>query len=92
MNWLVLLLLFCCSDCGCDFGCNKKGCCRNHERHECERSSEGREESCRCCEREERKEKEERGKCDTPGMVPPPWQEYPSVGNRREENCECGCK
>lgn len=64
-------------------GCEERRPCREQEPCGCEERRPCREpEPCRCDERE-------REGCDSPGMIPPPWQEYPKFPRRNDcEDCE----
>ena len=80
-------------------GCEKEPCGRGLEPRECDRRPEPcdrRPEPCGC-EEERPCRKEERCGCmdgersggDGPGLIPPPWQEYPQFPRRdNRENCE----
>lgn len=60
-------------DCGCE---------ESHDHHHHHHHHEQEEEGCGC-------ERNERESCDVPGMIPPPWQEYPSFPRRdNQDNCE----
>lgn len=97
MNCIILLLLLSCcgwgGNTGCGCGCRRSGCCgdarprreEKPERRECGRQPrpDREDEGCGCG--GSRKENEH---CDMPGMIPPPWQEYPGFP-RRDEGCGC---
>lgn len=88
-----------CAACG-DNGC-RRGVCRGRmtERRDCGRGEpcgrdcdrdRGRGEPCgRDCDRDCGCAQDDRESCDVPGMIPPPWQEYPKFPRRdRGEDCE----
>lgn len=93
----------CSNDCGCNNGCgcesgrSSRGCgCSNSRECACAREAvrEARED-VREALRDVREAKErEQAACDGPGMVPPPWQDYPPMP-RRDMGCDddrdCGC-
>ncbi len=102
---ILLLLLGCCGgwrygggNCCGERNVNCGG--RRGSRERCNFKEEcGRERSqgdCGC--REERGERdrndcgcarEERERCDVPGMIPPPWQEYPGFSHRdKGDDCD----
>ncbi|MCM1056146.1 MAG: hypothetical protein NC517_00845 [Firmicutes bacterium] len=106
MNWIILLLLFGCGGCNSgrsnSCGCGSGGNC-NNGRGECDsaRCACAREavrearEDVREALRDVREARErEQAVCDGPGMVPPPWQDYPPMP-RRDMGCDddrdCGC-
>lgn len=79
-----------------DRDCDRGDSCRGDRgrdcdrRESCGRERENRQDDC-CC--EERSAcgcaQDERESCDVPGMIPPPWQEYPRFPRRdRGEDCE----
>lgn len=91
------------NDCGCgrgsDCGCrrdNDCGCGNNRRECACARQAvREAKEDAREALRDVREAKErEQAVCDGPGMVPPPWQDYPPMP-RRDNGCDndrdCGC-
>ncbi|MCM1192382.1 MAG: hypothetical protein NC123_13495 [Butyrivibrio sp.] len=105
MNWIILLLLFGCgcggSGRGSNCGCGGRSCnndCGTNVGTSCacarEAVREARED-VREALRDVREARErEQAVCDGPGMVPPPWQDYPPMP-RRDMGCDddrdCGC-
>lgn len=83
--------------CGCGND-NDCGCGCNNQRRECACAREAvreAKEDVREALRDVREAKErEQAVCDGPGMVPPPWQDYPPMP-RRDRGCDddrdCGC-
>lgn len=89
----------------CERDCDMPKCDRPrhcHERRECDRREPGCTDPCRrqeeCCCEEKRPcreaegcgcAREERDGCDSPGMIPPPWQEYPKFPRR---DCDADCE
>lgn len=84
--------------CGCAGRNIREGqCCgRTEERGNCGCREERRhckEEGCGCEDRHSHEEdcgceRRERESCAVPGMIPPPWQEYPGFP-RRDEKDDC---
>lgn len=88
-------------NCGCNS--NRECGCRNSRGHSCRRESEGRNNEGRGCEpvmpfrdHHERMSEDcgcgqpDDKNCDGPGMIPPPWQEYPQFPRRGGgETCDC---
>lgn len=68
-------------------GCEERRPCREPEPCGCEENRPCREpEPCGC---EENRPCREPEPCDNPGMIPPPWQEYPKFPRRNGcEDCE----
>lgn len=87
MNCLIILLLLnCCGgrNCGCgnsNCGRGQTGSRTGRNRSECSCNQSGE----RASERRAEERREEKS-CDIPGMIPPPWQEYPMP---RRESCDC---
>lgn len=91
------------NDCGCNTGC---GCGGNGRT---DRSNNNGCRECACAREAVREAKEdvrealrdvrearerEQAACDGPGMVPPPWQDYPPMPRRdmgRDDDRDCGC-
>lgn len=75
------------NDCGCGNNCRECASARQAVREA--------KEDAREALRDVREAKErEQAVCDGPGMVPPPWQDYPPMP-RRDNDCgndrDCGC-
>lgn len=74
------------SGCGCGNGRNRDMAQRNFDRGDCG-CGNPEPEDCGC-------RQEERECCDVPGMIPPPWQDYPPFPRRdnmergNSEDCE----
>lgn len=75
------------------FGCcggNWGGCGRSGRDDDCGCGRPGRDDDCGCG-RPDRDD--DCGRNEDRGRIPQPWQDYPSVGNRRENaEDDCGCK
>ncbi len=76
-------------------GCRREeGRREDCRREDCRREERREKEECGC--REPRREggdcggpRHEKERCDSPGMIPPPWQEYPGFPHRDDR---CGCE
>lgn len=90
--------------CGCNSGCGNgnNSSCNNRPSCRCERAREATREAredAREALRDVREARErEQAVCDGPGMVPPPWQDYPPMPRRGEDrrgeerrDSDCGC-
>lgn len=82
------------NDCGCGSGRGDRS--GNNNRRECACAREAvreAKEDVREALRDVREARErEQAVCDGPGMVPPPWKEYPSMPRRdMERDDDCGC-
>lgn len=83
--------------CGCDHVDERCGSGRERGAMPgcCDRRDSGRRNDCGC-EEERRHEHEDCGcaadareSCEVPGMIPPPWQEYPRFSHRQDkDDCE----
>lgn len=84
------------NDCGCreerEDRSNDCGCARETAREAVRDAKEAMRDAKEAVRDAREAVRDAREQCDSPGMVPPPWQDYPPMPRRDGRHEDCGCQ